>query len=131
MTLRYWIVAAGCLTACGRPAPRDPASLLPARVAEKWQRQSLRSIPPAHSGIEHAWEANYDGAGNLTVDLYEARAPGTAFEMTQHWREAADSVFFDKGRYFVVVKWQRADRQALPAFIRELQKELGSANGRD
>jgi hypothetical protein len=33
-------------------------------------------------------------------------------------------VFFDKGRCFVVVKWEQADRQALTAFVRGLQKVL-------
>jgi hypothetical protein len=58
------------------------------------------------------------------VDLYEAKVSGTAFEMTQHWREAPNTVFFDKGRYFVVVKWEQADREALTAFVRGLEKEL-------
>jgi hypothetical protein len=56
--------------------------------------------------------------------LYEAKVSGTAFEMTQHWRSAPNTVVFDKGRCFVVVKWERADRQALTAFVRALQKNL-------
>jgi hypothetical protein len=56
--------------------------------------------------------------------LYEAQVSGTAFEMTQQWRAAPNTVFFDKGRYFVVVKWEQADRKALTAFVRGMQKVL-------
>jgi len=40
--------------------------------------------------------------------------------MAQRWRPSADTVFFNEGRYFVVVKWQQADRKALHDFVREL-----------
>jgi hypothetical protein len=33
-------------------------------------------------------------------------------------------VFFDKGTYFVTVRWERADREALKLFVRELEKRL-------
>jgi hypothetical protein len=123
MRRRYWIVLALVSSACSQPA-RSAASLLPASVGGVWQRQSLHDIPPPKPAILRAFEAAYEGAGRATVDLYEAKVSGTAFEMTQHWRASADTVFFDKGRYFVVVKWERADRQALTAFVRGLQKEL-------
>ena len=32
---------------------------------------------------------------------------------------------FYRDRYFVVVKWQEADRKALEAFVRELEARLG------
>jgi hypothetical protein len=122
MTRRYWIVLALVWSACSQP-PRSAETLLPASI-EVWQRKSLRDIPPPKPTILRAFEAGYEGAGKLTVDLYEAKVSGTAFEMTQHWRESPNTVFFDKGRYFVVVKWEQADRQALTAFVRALQKEL-------
>ena len=123
MTRRYGIVLALALSACGQPA-RSAASLLPANLGGGWQRNSLRDIPPPRPGIIRAFEAGYQGAGKLTVDLYETKVSGTAFEMVQHWRASADTVCFDKGRYFVLVKWEQADRQALTAFVRGLQKEL-------
>jgi hypothetical protein len=46
-------------------------------------------------------------------------------ELSQRWRPSADTVFFSRGRFFVVVKWQAAQRQALESFIRELQGRLG------
>jgi hypothetical protein len=123
MTRRYWIVLALVLSACSQPA-RSAASLLPASVGGVWQRRLLRDIPPPKPGVVRAFEADYEGAGKLTVDLYETKVSGTAFEMTQHWRASADTVFFDKGRYFVVARWEQADRKALTAFVRALQKEL-------
>jgi len=123
MTRRYWIVLALVWSACSQ-SPRSAETLLPASIGGVWQRKSLRDIPPPKPTILRAFEAGYEGAGKLTVDLYEAKVSGTAFEMTQHWRESPNTVFFDKGRYFVVVKWEQADRQALTAFVRALQKEL-------
>jgi hypothetical protein len=89
-----------------------------------WQRKSLRDIAPPKPSVVRAFEAGYEGAGKLTVDLYEAKVSGTAFEMTQHWRAAPNTVVFDKGRCFVVVQWVQADRKALRAFVRALQKGL-------
>jgi hypothetical protein len=42
------------------------------------------------------------------------------------WRPSADTVFFNSGNYFVVVKWQGGDRRAVQAFVAELQKRLGA-----
>jgi hypothetical protein len=123
MTRRYWIVLALVLSACSQP-PRTAATLLPASVSGVWQRKSLHGIPPPKPTILRAFEADYEGAGKVTIDLYEAQGSGTAFEMTQHWRAVPNTVFFDKGRYFVVVKWVQADRKALTAFVRGMQKVL-------
>jgi hypothetical protein len=124
MTRRCWVVLALVATACSQ-SPRGAESLLPPSVGGVWQRTSLRGITPQRPGIVRAFEAAYEGAGQLTVDLCETKVSGTAFEMTQHWRSSPDTVFFDKGRYFVLVKWERADRNALTAFVRALQKHLG------
>jgi hypothetical protein len=123
MTRRYGIVLALALSACSQPA-RSAASLLPASLGGVWQRTSLHGIPPPRPGIVRAFQAGYEGAGKLTVDLYETQISGTAFEMVQHWRASPDTVFFDKGRYFVLVKWETADRKALTDLVRALQKEL-------
>jgi len=124
MTRRYWIVLALVWSACSQPA-RSGASLLPASLGGVWQRKSLRDIPPPKPAVVRAFEGAYEGAGKLTVDLYETKVSGAAFEMVQRWRAAPDTVCFDKGRYFVLVKWEQADRKALTAFVRALQKELG------
>lgn len=123
MTRRYWIVLMLAGSGCSQP-PRGAESLLPASFGGVWQRRSLREIPPPKPTIARAFEAGYEGAGKITVDLYEGKALGTAFEMTQHWKASPDTVFFDKGKYFVLVRWEQADRQAIRAFVRGLQKEL-------
>jgi hypothetical protein len=125
MTRRYWISFALVCSACSQP-PRAAESLLPASVSGGWQRQSLHEIPPPKPTILRAFEAGYAGAGagKVTIDLYEAKVSGAAFEMTQHWRSAPNTVVFDKGRYFAVAKWRQADRWALSAFLRALQKNL-------
>ena len=123
MIRRYWIVPALVWSACSQP-PRSAEALLPASVGGVWQRKSLRDIAPPKPSVVRAFEAGYEGAGKLTVDLYEAKVSGTAFEMTQHWRAAPNTVVFDEGRCFVVVQWVQADRKALRAFVRALQKGL-------
>ena len=44
--------------------------------------------------------------------------------LTQRWRPSADTVFFSRGRYFVVIKWQQAERTALRSFVRELEGSI-------
>ncbi len=122
MHRHWWIPLALLLTACG-PATRPAAVLLPP-VVDSWKRESLRQIPPPKAAIVRAFEAAYSGAGALTVELYEAKVSGTAFEMTQRRRPAPDTVFFDQGRYFVVVTWKQADRQSLKDFVRKLESGL-------
>ena len=56
--------------------------------------------------------------------MYELSSPGVGLDLVQRWRPSADTVFFYRGRYFVVVKWQQADRKALQEFVRELEKRL-------
>lgn len=123
MKRRLWIVTALAWCGCGRP-PRSPESLLPGNLAG-WTRQALSPVPPSQAVVVRAFVAAYQGGGKISVELYEAKSSASAFEMTQHWREAANSVAFDKGVYFAVVRWEQADRRALGAFLRALQQNLG------
>jgi hypothetical protein len=123
MLRRFLVVFALMLAACS-PPPRAAGSLLPQSIGGVWQRKSLRGVPPSQPGVVRALEAVYEGTGKLTVELYETKVSGTAFEMTQHWRAMPNTVFFDKGRYFAVVKWEAADRQTLTDFVRGLEKNL-------
>ena len=67
------------------------------------------------------------GPGSFEARVYQLSSPPWGWI----WRNAggprADTVFFNRGRYFVVVKWQDADRQALQEFVRELEMRLGAA----
>jgi len=128
MTRRSWMLAAMASIACSRP-PRSGESLLPPRVAEVWARTSLHDIPPTPARARRAFEATYEGAGALTADVYELNSSAEGLDMVQRWRPAPDTVFFYKGNYFAVVKWSQADRQALAAFVRALEKGLGTHPG--
>jgi hypothetical protein len=37
-------------------------------------------------------------------------------------------VFFYRQKYFVVIKWQDADRKALKEFVTEIEQRLGKPN---
>jgi hypothetical protein len=121
---RYWVVAALALGACGPPA-RSAESLLPATMAEVWQRRSLDNVPTAPVGGRRAFEARYEGPGKLTATVYELKYSEQGLDLVQRWKPAPDTVFFSSGKYFVVVKWAQADRKALTAFVRELERGLG------
>jgi hypothetical protein len=128
MTRRFWMLAVLASIACSQP-PRSSESLLPARVAEVWARTSLHDIPPSPARARRAFEATYEGAGKLKADVYELHTSAEGLDMVQRWKPAPDTVFFYKDNYFAVVKWSQADRQALTAFVRALEKGLGTHPG--
>ncbi|MBZ5581614.1 MAG: hypothetical protein LAQ30_05305 [Acidobacteriia bacterium] len=69
--------------------------------------------------------AEYDGPGKVQARAYELDSPAVGLDLAQRWRPSADTVFFNRGQYFVVVKWQSADRAALKSFVEELEKRIG------
>ncbi|MBV8728538.1 MAG: hypothetical protein JO336_01890 [Acidobacteriia bacterium] len=117
------------LFTCRRSA--NIPDLLPSSVGA-WHRTAFdrpsvsdAPDPVPRSAIEQFQSATYEGAGKLEARVYALDAPAVALELTQRWRPSADTVFFNQGRYFVVVKWQDADRKALQAFVADLQMRLG------
>ncbi len=125
-----WIVAALLLGACGRHAP-PPLDLFPETAASVWRRAAARSLPVSEApdpvprtSVERIQTAVYEGPGKLEARVYELSSFGVGLNLVQRWRPSADTVFFQQGRYFVVVKWQAADRKALQDFVRELEKRL-------
>lgn len=125
-------------TACGR-APAVPDVFGP-MMAGGWRRTALEhpSVsdapdPVPRSAVDQFQRANYEGPsqpgaqgpGKLDARLYVLGAPAEGLELAQRWRPSADTVFFNKGRFFVVVRWEDADRKALQAFMAELQMRLG------
>lgn len=122
-------LAAAC-GACRQSPPR--ADLLPPTVAGVWHRSTLQNVgsgdapdPVPRTSINHLQVATYDGPGKLEARLYELDSPGVALDLVQRWRPSADTVFFYRDKYFVVLKWQDADRKALEAFVRDLEARLG------
>ena len=125
-----WLWVLLLLAACHRTEPLP--DLLVETVAGVWHRTELEHPPVSdapdpvpRSAVEQFQSATYEGPGKLQARVYALDSPAVALDLVQRWRPSADTVFFNRGRYFVVLKWQDADRKALNAFASELQKRLG------
>ena len=81
--------------------------------------------PVPHNEIDRIEEGLYEGPGKIAARVYALDSATVGLELSQRWRPSADTVFFNRGNFFVVVKWQAAERGALETFIRELQARLG------
>ena len=126
-----WLWLLLLVTACHRAEPLP--DLLVETVAGVWHRTALEHPPVSdapdpvpRSAVEQFQSATYEGPGKLQARVYALDSPAVALDLVQRWRPSADTVFFNRGRYFVVLKWQDADRKALNAFASELQKRLGN-----
>jgi hypothetical protein len=135
MTRRNWLLGTTLLAACRKPEP--PPNLFTETVAGVWHRTSLSSPSPSdapdpvpRTSIDRIIGAEYQGPGKIQARLYQLSSPGVALELVQRWRPSADTVFFYQRNYFVVVKWQEADRKALQAFVHELEGRLAPAPAR-
>jgi len=109
-----------------------PANLFPATVAGGWKLVVAREVPVSESPdpvprneIQWLREGLYEGPGKIAARVYALDSATVGLELSQRWRPSADTVFFNRGNFFVVVKWQAAERGALESFIRELQARLG------
>jgi hypothetical protein len=130
MTRRIWLPLAMILAGCGKPAQLP--NLFTETVAGVWRRTSLRNVsgwdapdPVPRPSIEQLVIATYQGPGKLEARLYQLSSAGVALDLVQRWHPSADTVFFYSRNYFVVVKWQDADRKALQQFVRVLEDRLG------
>ncbi len=128
MQRRDWILSALLLGACGRQT-RPP--VFPPTVAGEWHLKTSQNFPATSApelirklGTRGWWSAAYEGPGSATVELYELTASPAGLEMVQQWRPIADTVVWYTPRYFVMVRWRSADRTAISAFIRVLQKQF-------
>ncbi len=93
-----------------------------------WQREvpvSEAPDPVPRNEIEWLEEGLYEGPGKVDARVYALSSATVGLELSQRWRPSADTVFFSRGHFFVVIKWQAAQRQALESFMRELQGRLG------
>lgn len=135
MTRQTWLglaLAFGVTAAPGGCRRSEPGlDLFPPIVAGSWHRSALQDLaasdapdPVSRTSINRLQTASYEGPGKLEARVYELDAPAEALELVQRWRPSADTVFFYRGRFFVVIKWQDADRKALEAFVRELETRL-------
>ena len=124
------------LGACGKEAGW-PQTLFPQTARGGWTRASVRDVavseapdPVPRNEVSGLREAVYEGPGKLEARVYRLQDSGVGAMLAQRWRPSADTVFFDAGRYFVVVKWQSADRKALQEFVRDLETSLGPSGSR-
>ena len=125
-----WLWLALILCGCQREGPLP--DLFPSTVAGVWQRTALANPavstspdPVPRSAVDRMQTATYQGPGKVEARAYELDSPAVALELSQRWRPSADTIFFYRDRYFVVVKWEQANRQALESFVKELESRLG------
>jgi hypothetical protein len=124
------MLAALALAGCG--GKRGPeVEPFPETVAGVWHRKQRRDVPVSEAPdpvprtqVERLEIADYQGPGKLEARAYQLTESTIGPELAQRWRPSADTVFFWAGNYFVVVKWQEADRKALQAFTREVEQRL-------
>jgi len=128
-TRRWFAFAALGLAACRESAP--PADPFPETVAGVWRRIAMADLPVSEapdpvprSSVRRLRTAVYEGPGRVEARAYELDSSAVGLDLAQRWRPSADTVFFNAGRYFVVVKWQQADRQALQDLVRAIERRL-------
>jgi hypothetical protein len=128
---RAVVILLSALAACQKPAPLPPG-LFPESAAGGWRRTALHDMPVSDSpdpvprtSVDRLAVASYEGPGKLEARVYALTSPAVGVDLAQRWRPSADTVFFYRGRYFVVVKWQSAERKSLEAFVRQLEEALG------
>jgi len=108
--------------------PTQARPLFPETVGD-WKLKASSDLAPGQVpeqirrlGMRRAGSAEYQGAGTLRVEIYELTSGAGAFEVEQTWRPVADTVAFHKDSYFTVVHWTGAEKSAVAAFVRELEK---------
>ncbi len=129
MTRRAWVFLLFALAGCRRGGP--PADLFPKTAAGGWRLTALRILsasdapdPVPRSVVERVQIAAYDGPGKLEARAYELASPAAGADLQRRWQPSSDTVFFARAQYFIVVKWQSADRQALRDFVRDLETRI-------
>lgn len=126
-----FVILLAALAACQKPAALPPG-LFPENAAGGWRRTAVRETPVSEApdpvprtSVDRLAVATYEGPGKLEARVYALSTPEVGLDLAQRWRPSADTVFFYRGRYFAVVKWQQAERKALEAFVRQLEEALG------
>jgi hypothetical protein len=130
MTRRIWVLLPLALAGCQKSAP--PVALFLESMDGGWRRTALAEAavseapdPVPRTAVRRLTVAEYSGPGRLEARAYELTSSAAGAGLAQRWRPSADTVFFSRGRYFVVVKWQAADRKALQAFVGNVERILG------
>jgi hypothetical protein len=56
------------------------------------------------------------------VTVYEMPSSAAALEAEQIWKPVADTVAFHRSTRFLTVRWENVQRDAVTAFVREMEK---------
>jgi hypothetical protein len=104
------ILLSGCARRAGQP-------VLPDTAAGGWRLTGSRQ-----EGSKTL--ATYEGAGTVRVEVEDTGSTGVALDRVQRTRQEPDMVFFCTGDYFVIVRWEKADRAALKGLITALENRL-------
>ena len=130
MKRRCYLLLTIGLAACGsasRPL------VLPQTLANVWTLQISRAEPAGTApdliraiGTRGWTAATYQGPGKIDVAIYRLTSEPGGLEMVQKWRPQANTVVFYTDRYFVVVKYEAADRAPVNALITALRRVLST-----
>ena len=131
MTRRLSLCLVLSFAACQKQPPFPP-DLLAENMPGGWRRTATGQFTGAHdpipaNAVDQSMSASYEGPGTLEAHVYQLTAPAVGLDLAQRWRPSADTVFFNQGRYFVVIKWQSADRKALQQFVSAVESKLIAA----
>lgn len=120
------LFASLALAACAAGPPAQPD--IPNSISPGWKLESMAKaarpaeLPPGGSPV--CWKANYAGQGAAEAWLCWYKETANAFESTQRVRAEAQAVKFQKGHFFVLVKWNNVPKVSLMALVRGLEKAL-------
>lgn len=103
------------LLACTGRAPR--AFTFPENMPGGWRLKDTR-----REGVRTF--GTYEGPGTLTVEVEDVGSFEAGLDRAQRTRPEANMVFFNKGNYFVTVRWQQAEREALRKFVKDLEQRF-------
>jgi hypothetical protein len=131
------MLGTAALGGCGKKADLPP-DLFPQSAGAGWTLVETRDLaasegpdPVPRNSVERIRTAIYksDGA-EIQARVYLLSSEDVGAALGARWRPSADTVFFNHGPYFVVIKWQAAQRAAIQQFVADLQKRLGAAGAK-
>ena len=129
--MRLAMILICALFPCSCRRAQAPMPDLFTDTAGAWHRTSLRELPPSlapdsmpPAAIERIRAASYEGPGKLDARVYQLTSPAVALDMAQRWKPSPDTVFFYGDRFFVIIRWRTADRNALREFVAALEKKF-------
>jgi hypothetical protein len=124
------MVMVAAMWGCGGKTPMPDAFV---ETIGGWHRIGVRDVPASQppdaipvKSVEAIRSATYEGRGKLEARIYALASSAVALDVVQRWTPSADTVFFYSDRFFVVVRWEAADRKALQAFVSELEKSIAT-----